>query len=149
MGRYMRIWGASPGGQPLASSRSAALLPRELLEVPGMKLILKITAGIILAVILIAAGCAILVSEGADTEKDGLVRVEAPDRGCWSGAIGNATRDGCGNAEFQVSESIISANAQKMTEGNWELVLVLEVNGEEIDRAETTAEFGIVSVVSG
>jgi hypothetical protein len=123
-----------------------------------VKLVLKIALGIILAVVILIVGCTALIASSGDDngglgalgEQDGVVRVQAPEGRCWSGAIGSSTKDGCGNAEFPIEgEAIIVANAQKQTEGDWPLVLILEVAGEEVDRAETTAEFGIAQVSEG
>jgi hypothetical protein len=118
-----------------------------------VKLVLKIAAGIILAIVLLIAGCGVLLSSSADDldtfdEQTGIVRVDAPAGKCWSGAIGDSTKDGCGDASFTITgEAIISANAQKQTGGTWELTLTLEIDGEQIDRSETTAEYGVAQVV--
>ena len=102
--------------------------------------------------------------------KTATVRVEAQSDLCWSGAIGNATREGCGDASFEVEglSGIFTANAQKqpylgqpgipsdpaqlgsLREATSEpLTLVLEIGGKEVDRQTTTAKYGVVMVSNG
>jgi hypothetical protein len=115
-----------------------------------MGLVLKITGGIILAVVLLIAGCSALLAASADevlTEDAGVVQVDAPSGMCWSGAIGDSSKDGCGPASFDIEgEYIIVANAHKQTPGDWTLTLTLTVGGDVKDTSETSAEFGLASV---
>jgi hypothetical protein len=116
-----------------------------------MKLMLKIAGGIIIAIILLAVGCSVLVAGGIEEssldDDAGVIRVQAPAGMCWSGAIGDSSKEGCGNKSFPIEgEAIIVGNAQKQTEGKWKLTLILEVNGEEKDRSSTTAQFGVATV---
>jgi hypothetical protein len=95
------------------------------------------------AVALALAGCA------SDTlsEEPGTVQVQAPAGKCWSGAIGNSTKEGCGSKSYEITgESIIVANAQKMTPGRWRLVLRLVMDGKVTDAAATTASYGVAQV---
>lgn len=117
-----------------------------------MKFAGKVVLGTILVVVVLVvliAACAGAVLSGDDTvsAKPGVVKVNAPEGKCWTGAIVDATREGCGSKEFPIEdEEIIVANAQKETPGRWELELVLEVDGEEVDRESTNARFGIAAV---
>lgn len=80
---------------------------------------------------------------------DGVARVETS--GCWSGAFGDRTVDGCGPQDVPLESSVgvFVANAQKQGEGSEPLTLILLVDGREVDRATTLAAFGIVQVDSG
>jgi hypothetical protein len=95
----------------------------------------------VLPVILGASSCSTL-----DTQP-GTVYVDAPSGKCWSGAIGDSTKDGCGSKSYEIKgESIIVANAQKQTSGHWTLTLRLEMDGKTVDTSSTTAEYGIAQV---
>ena len=114
------------------------------------KVVAAVLIGLVVIVILIA-GCAALVANSDEgkalTDEAGVIAVQAPAGKCWSGAIGNSTKEGCGPKEFTIEgESIIVGNAQKQTEGRWKLTLTLTVGGEEKDRSQTDAEFGIAQV---
>lgn len=83
-------------------------------------------------------------------EQPGTVHVKAPPGKCWSGAIGNSTKQGCGSRSFRIEgESIIVGNAQKDDDGRWVLTLELEIDGEIVDRASTDASYGIAMVSEG
>jgi hypothetical protein len=100
-------------------------------------------AGISLAV----GGCAETEELETLEEQTGVVTVIAPPGRCWSGAIGDSTKEGCGRKEFVIEgEAIIAANAQKTDPGRWQLTITLEVDGEEKDRATTDAQFGLAQV---
>jgi hypothetical protein len=100
-----------------------------------------------LALAVVSAGCAESDSLEAIEEQPGVVKVVAPSGKCWSGAIGDSTKDGCGSKSFDITnEAIIVANAQKQDPGKWKLRLVLEVDGAVVDEASTTATFGIAQV---
>jgi len=82
------------------------------------------------------------------TTSTATVSVIAGSELCWSGAIGDSTKDGCGTATFQIDgiAGIYSANAQKQSDDQGELTLVLTINGAEVDRATTFAAYGIAQV---
>lgn len=110
---------------------------------------MRTTLRVILAV---AALPLLMAQDGCETleEQPGTVRVEAPAGKCWSGAIGDSTKDDCGPASFDIEgEAIIVANAQKQDAGKWRLRLVLEIDGKVVDTSETTAEYGIAQVEEG
>jgi hypothetical protein len=116
-----------------------------------MKLVLKIAAGILLALVIVIAGCSALFAQGVEeaTKKQAwTVRVHAPSGAKWSGAMGGSTVDGNGSREVQIEDtSITAANAQKISPGKWELRLQLvNEDGEIVDEQNTTAAFGVVTV---
>ncbi len=87
---------------------------------------------------------------GVPSKHDGVIHVTAPPGKCWSGAMGDSTKEGCGSKDVLIqNEEIIVANAQKMTDGGWTLTLTLEVDGKTVDTASTRAEFGIAEVSEG
>lgn len=117
-----------------------------------MKLVLKIAAGIILAVIVLVAGCSVLLnsaSKDLTKEKTWRVVVSAPAGKCWSGSFGERTIDGCGSRRITVRGLIAAANAQKKDGGRWRLRLTMRGDdGKLADRQTTTAAYGVVSVTS-
>lgn len=114
----------------------------------------KVILGTILVVVVLialvaACSAAFLASDEGEVLNDqpGVVKVIAPDGRCWTGAIVDRSEEGCGPKDFPIQdEAIIVANAQKETPGRWTLELVLEVDGEEVDRNQTTARFGVATV---
>ena len=97
---------------------------------------------ILIAVVLLAAGCSDALSD-----KPGTVRVQAPAGKCWSGAIGDSTKEGCGSTTFEIKgETIIVGNAQKQSPGRWRLKMTLTVDGDMKDTSSTTAQYGIAQV---
>jgi hypothetical protein len=119
-----------------------------------MKLVLKIAGGVILAVVLLTAGCAALISKGvsdATKKQTWTVRVKAPYGAHWSGAFGSSTVDGSGSKNVRVRDTLITAaNAQKQDSGHWLLRLqLLNKDGKVIDSAGTTAQYGVASVSGG
>jgi hypothetical protein len=81
-----------------------------------------------------------------NAKHDGTVLVDAPAGKCWSGAIGDSTKEGCGPASYDLHENIIVANAQKTTDGRWTLGLSLLIDGETVDTSSTNAQYGIAEV---
>lgn len=103
--------------------------------------------GALLIVILIIVFVAALGSSDTLKDQPGTIRVQAPKGKCWSGAIGDSTKDGCGSRTFKITgETIIVGNAQKQTPGHWRLRMTLVVDGKVKDRSATTAEFGVAQV---
>ncbi len=79
-------------------------------------------------------------------EQPGTIRVDAPAGKCWSGAIGDSTKEGGPKSIEIKGESIIVGNAQKQTPGRWTLTLTLEIDGKVVDTSTTSAEFGTAQV---
>jgi hypothetical protein len=105
-------------------------------------------------IVLSLVGCSMLLGSAvnsATATHTEIVHVYAPTDGCWSGAIGDSTKEGCGPADITISQSgpIAAANAQKQSDGGWELGLALEINGAIVDSSATTAEYGVAQVVGG
>jgi hypothetical protein len=95
----------------------------------------------------LGTGCAETEATQVLGEQPGLVKVQAPEGKCWSGAFADRTEEGCGSKSIKIEgEAIIVANAQKQDPGKWKLELVLEMDGKVVDKSETTAEFGIATV---
>lgn len=120
-----------------------------------MKLMLKIAGGVILAIVLLTAGCAALISSSASSvdkavnaKQEWRVHVAAPAGMHWSGAIGSSTVEGNGSRYVRIKDSsITSANAQKMDAGRWLLTLkLINKDGKVVDSAGTSAEYGLASV---
>ena len=117
----------------------------------------KIALGVMLGIFAVMAVCAAMIGGAANQvgeelePKAAVVRVEAAPALCWSGSIGNATRDGCGPARFDVETSfgnVVSANVQKKDDGPGELSIIVELDGKEVARNSTTAAYGVASVTS-
>jgi hypothetical protein len=96
---------------------------------------------LILLPVVMASSCDTLES------KPGTITVDAPDGMCWSGAIGDSSKDGCGTESFEIKdEAIIVGVVQKTTEGHWTMTVTLEMDGKVEDTATTNAEFGVAQV---
>jgi len=96
-----------------------------------------------IAAALTVAGCA------TDTlsKQPGVVRVQAPAGKCWSGPVGDSTKEGCGSKSFTIKgENIIVAVVQKQTSGRWPLRLALVIDGKVKDSARTSATYGVAQV---
>jgi hypothetical protein len=115
-----------------------------------VKLILKIAAGIILAVVVMVVAIAALAGKAvsdATQKTTWTVQVKAPAGYSWSGAFGSRTVDGTGSKTITVRDmAITSADAQKQDGGNWPLRLILSKDGKVLDNQVTTAEYGLVDV---
>jgi hypothetical protein len=119
-----------------------------------MKLMLKIAGGVILASVVLTAGCAALVGTAANEaskeinkEQAWSLQVSAPHDACWSGAVGSVTEDGCGSKTIDFKDMAITAAVmQKQTDGSWTLRASLIRDGKTLDAKQTSAEFGIVTV---
>lgn len=118
----------------------------------------KVALGVCLGLFLFVVACSALISSSADKvrqdldeatrEKPAKVRVEAASNLCWSGSVGGATQEGCGNASYDTRTDFgdfLSVFFQKKS-GPGELTVVIEVEGEERGRNSTSAEFGVVTV---
>ena len=117
----------------------------------------KIALGVMFGLFLFVGACAALIGGAANEvsedleKKAAVVRVEAPPALCWSGAIGDATREGCGPASFDVQTAfgnVVSANVQKKDDSARELSIIVEIDGQEKARNSTTAAYGVASVAS-
>jgi hypothetical protein len=117
-----------------------------------VKLVLKIAAGVILAVVVMTAGCAALIGGAAHSASKEMNKKEAWSvdvvaDGCWSGSIGSSSYDGCGSRRITFKDSVITAaTVQKQDEGSWRLGLKLVKDGEVLDSSSTSAQYGVVSV---
>jgi hypothetical protein len=102
---------------------------------------------VVIVLIAIVARCTSEYGTGGDGE--GVARVETSV--CWSGSFGDRTVDGCGPQDVPLDSigEVFVANAQKQSEGSESLTLVLLVDGREVDRATTSAAYGIAQVDSG
>jgi hypothetical protein len=117
----------------------------------------KIALGVMLGLFATMAVCAAIIGGAANEvsedleSKPAVVRVEAAPSVCWSGSIGEATRDGCGAASYDVETifgDVVSANVQKKDAGAGELTIIIELDGREVARNSTTAAYGLASVTS-
>jgi hypothetical protein len=77
--------------------------------------------------------------------------IEADSATCWSGQVGDATRNGCGSRTLQLASDIgiYVAVLQKSGQDNSKLTVTLNVKGETMDREYTTSPFGVVTVSGG
>ena len=78
----------------------------------------------------------------------GEVRVVAQQRVCWSGSIGDSTKQGCGSAVYQVEGDLgfIVAVVQKQDAEMLPLTVEIWIDNEMRDTATTTASYGLVTV---
>jgi hypothetical protein len=116
-----------------------------------MKLVVKIALGIVLAFVVMTAGCAALIGTAAHeaTKKQGwTVKISAPAGYSWSGHVGDHSIDGTGDHEEKFDDmAITAAVVQKSSDGDWTLgVALYDQDGNRIDSAQTSADFGIATV---
>jgi hypothetical protein len=141
----------SDGGRHVSTVANSSLdAPPPQSSHTARNVILAIAGLIVLSLV----GCSVLLGSAmnsATATHTEIVHVGAPPDGCWSGAIGDSTKDGCGPADITISQAgpIAAANAQKQTEGDWQLTLSLEIGGKIVDSSVTTAEYGIAEVSGG
>jgi hypothetical protein len=114
----------------------------------------KLALGVCLGLMLFLVVCSALISSGVkkitDT-KEATVRIEAPAGLCWSGSIGDATQEGCGDASFPVrtaAGNLVSANVQKKSAAAGTLTIVIEIGGVEKARNSTSAAYGLAQATS-
>jgi hypothetical protein len=103
-----------------------------------------------IVVVVVLAFLALSAKESTDEgSSPAVVEVVAPAGLCWSGAFGDRTVDGCGNASVPLQDmgGTYSANAQKQDDTSQQLTLVLRIDGQEVDRTSTSAAYGLASVV--
>jgi hypothetical protein len=93
-----------------------------------------------------ASGCGGVVGLSNHT---GNIVVTAPAAECWSGSIGEATRQGCGPQTFSISGDILVAVVQKTSAGSWPLEVAVVDGSSTKDDQVTSAEYGLVSVSDG
>lgn len=114
----------------------------------------KIALGVVLGLFAFLIACSALIGAGlneATKTKTAIIRIEAAPDLCWSGSIGDATREGCGPARFEVETTVgnlVSANAQKQDDGPGQLTVVAEIDGKEAGRNSTTAGYGLAQVTT-
>jgi hypothetical protein len=116
-----------------------------------VKLVVKIAAGIILALVLLTAGCAALIgsaAEEATKEQAWSLTISAPAGAEWSGHVGDHSIQGVGSRTEEFTDmAITAAVVQKSTPGGWTLDVALYDESEaEIDSASTAAEYGVATV---
>jgi hypothetical protein len=111
-----------------------------------MSLVVKIAAGIVLAVVVIGA-VANRATNSATKKQGWSVEVTAPAGRSWSGAFGGSTVAGTGYRVVNFNDmSITAADVQKQDGGNWQLKLVLYQGNKIYDTESTTAPYGVVTV---
>ena len=114
----------------------------------SVKRFLTIVAAIVVAFFVIALVVGLMAGTSTKEPTQAEVRVRAGAATCWSGQIGDATRDGCGLATYPVSSDlgIIVAVVQKKADDPNPLTVEVWINGEIADTATTSAAYGIVTV---
>jgi hypothetical protein len=115
-----------------------------------MKLMLKIAGGIIIAIVVLTAGCAALIGTAANEatkEKTWQVKIVAPAGKKWSGSVGSTSREGRGSKTLSFKDIAITAVVvQKESSGRWPLRLRLVKDGKTVDTEGTSAQYGVVTV---
>src|SRR5262245_48357800 len=81
------------------------------------------------------------------TNHTATVTVTAPDGYCWSGAIGDSAKAGCGTRTFDVKDVMVGGDVQKETPGRWILTMTVRHGDQVVNTSSTDAEFGITEVV--
>lgn len=101
-------------------------------------------AGLVMGMGVLVAGCGSMPEETS-----AVARIEAPEGSCWSGSIGDVTRDGCGSSRVELDKSWAHAvMVQKDGDDTSPLTVIIEIDGQEKDRGTTTAAYGVVTVTA-
>jgi hypothetical protein len=114
----------------------------------------KVALGVALGLFLFILACAAIIggaAKDATEKKAAVVRVEADPEQCWSGSIGEATREGCGPASFNVETTfgnVVSANVQKTDDSDRTVSIVVQIDGKEVARNSTSAAYGVAQATS-
>jgi hypothetical protein len=117
-----------------------------------MKLVVKIALGVILAVIVLVAGCAVLIGKAAKDAGDAITKKHhyALTVRCscaWQGSAGGSSYDGHGTKTIRFKDlAITAADAQKQDGGHEPLTLTLRDGSKVLDHATTTAAYGVATV---
>ena len=76
------------------------------------------------------------------------VVIETGPTRCWSGAVGSASRDGCGPARLELFEQsgIFTAVIQKQGMDHSQLKVSIYIDGDLRDQQLTTSPVGLVTV---
>lgn len=113
-----------------------------------MRKFLTIVGAIVVAFFIIAFIVGLVAGSSVDEPTQAEVRVRAGAETCWSGQIGDATREGCGLATYPVSSDlgIVVAVVQKKADDPNPLTVEVWINGAIADTATTSAAYGIVTV---
>ena len=94
-------------------------------------------------------GCSSGNGVGGSTKDATITISTVPESVCWSGAIGDSTKDGCGDQTISVHDDlgIFSSNVQN--QGLYGTVTIsLTVDGEQRDSSTTSAAYGVASVAN-
>ena len=116
-----------------------------------MSLVLKIALGVVLAFVLLIAGCSALIAAGASEatkEQSWSIKIDAPPNSKWSGHVGDHSIHGSGSHVEEFTDmAITAAVVQKHSAGSWPLVVtLLDEDGNQIDSTSVSAEYGVATV---
>jgi hypothetical protein len=104
-----------------------------------------------LVLVFALAGCTTSQQLRLTRTQDATVHIETsvPDL-CWSGAIGGATHDGCGNADIAVHDQtgMFSSSVQKRDATGAQITISIVVDGRQVASNETSADYGLASVIA-
>ena len=79
--------------------------------------------------------------------KNAVFRVQTDSSSCWSGFLGDASRQGCGSSEYAVTSSIsiFAGSVQKQSADGMPLTLQLIIEGKLVNESTTTADYGVAT----
>ena len=113
-----------------------------------MKNVAKIAAIVLAVLVALSLIFGFFANSLSPTLVLGEVRVVAQQRVCWSGSIGDSTKQGCGSAVYQVEGDLgfVVAVVQKQDAEMLPLTVEIWIDNEMRDTATTTASYGLVTV---
>jgi hypothetical protein len=116
-----------------------------------IKKFLIIVAAIVTAFFVIGLVLGLLAGTVAPTATTARVTVFAETSLCWSGSIGDATQEGCGRRDYDITSDlgIFAAVVQKQSDDTKTLTVRITPTGGESKEATTTAAYGVVTVTAG
>ena len=113
-----------------------------------IKKFLLIVAAVVTAFFVITLIIGLLTGTGAPKATTARVTVFADTSLCWSGSIGDATHEGCGRRDIDISNDlgIFVAVVQKQSDDSKALTVRITPTGGKAKESTTTAAYGVVSV---
>jgi hypothetical protein len=113
-----------------------------------MKKFLTIVGAIVVAFFIITLIIGLVAGTSTNEPTQAEVRVRTGSSTCWSGQIDDATKEGCGERTYTVSNDlgIIVAVVQKKSDDQIGLTVEVWIDGKLADTATTNAAYGVVTV---
>lgn len=104
----------------------------------------------VVGLVLSAASCTAGQQLSLTREQNAVIHIATtPASLCWTGAIGGATHEGCGDADIPVHDQtgLFSSSVQKKVTGGTVWIKIV-VGGKTVASNSTSAEYGMALVIA-